>query len=399
MCLLLTGKSNAIRAMYLGNPFMIQDVYSSNSDGVGIMYAAGDGKTLQVEKALPQNVEQATDFIKRLPDDDRELAMHWRMKTHGNIDLSQCHPYKVEDGTWLMHNGILHTGNKADVTKSDTWHFIADYLSGLSIDALHHPGVAEFMGEFIGSNRFAIMSGDGRLTVINKDQGIEHDGIWFSNTYAWMPELFIPTYSPKKTYSNYGGYALGGGHYQWPNEKDDDRVVNIAGAKGKATGSGKKAKTNRTTASGLPSMTRAEFYDFDGPESVDLAIEEYQIEDMADWLAHAPMQTLTYLFERYNVTKYENTGDDTLTRLHVSIRDALVGEDTAKLLGIMSNGHLESRAEAIATSLMYYCNVLPKVTPQDDSGLPLAADDVPSLGDLDDDLDAVLEAKGAMYAG
>ena len=42
MCLLVTGKSNAIRAAFLNTPGLIEDVYASNSDGLGIMYAQGE---------------------------------------------------------------------------------------------------------------------------------------------------------------------------------------------------------------------------------------------------------------------------------------------------------------------------------------------------------------------
>ncbi len=41
------------------------------------------------------------------------------------------------------------------------------------------------------------MTDDGRLTVVNRDDGIEHQDLWFSNTYAWSPELLIPGYDDR----------------------------------------------------------------------------------------------------------------------------------------------------------------------------------------------------------
>jgi hypothetical protein len=137
-------------------------------------------------------------MVAALPNDGRMVACHWRMRTHGNIDLDNCHPYPVNTTTALMHNGILHTGNKADTTKSDTHHFIKDYLTGVGDNALHDPGMLKMLGDFIEGNRFAIMSADGRLSVVNKDQGVESHGLWFSNTYAWEPEILMPEYGRRK---------------------------------------------------------------------------------------------------------------------------------------------------------------------------------------------------------
>ena len=123
---------------------------------------------------------------------------HWRMRTHGAINKANCHPYTVVPGQLeMMHNGILHTGNKADPSMSDTWHFIQDYLAPLSkhgAGLIHEPALVALIAEFIGDNRFAFMTEDGRLTVINRDDGMEHQDLWFSNTYAWSPGLLVPSY-------------------------------------------------------------------------------------------------------------------------------------------------------------------------------------------------------------
>ena len=106
------------------------------------------------------------------------LAVHWRMKTHGHVDLTNCHPYDVVEGkVAMMHNGILHTGNSADPTKSDTWHFIKDFLAEPAAKfpgLVHEKTFLEMCGEYIDSNRFVFMDDEGRLSIVNRDQGIEH---------------------------------------------------------------------------------------------------------------------------------------------------------------------------------------------------------------------------------
>jgi len=226
MCLIITGTSAKIRSTLLNTHGMLSDIYTSNPDGIGIMYATTKG--LKVTKVLPKSVADATQFISRLPTDDRELAIHFRWTTHGHTDLTNCHPYDVVKGyVGMMHNGVLHTGNAADKAKSDTWHFINDYLASPVAEhptLVHNEKFLDMIAEFIGDNRFVFMDGEGKMSHVNKDQGIEHDDLWFSNTYAWSPSRLIPAYQSSYKYASrytgvygsayddyddeYGGYKM-----------------------------------------------------------------------------------------------------------------------------------------------------------------------------------------------
>ena len=188
MCLLITQNQNspALSRDWLA------DFYDYNSDGVGVMYAK-DG-ALIVEKILPVSAE---DFIQFYSNHiaGKNCAFHLRMRTHGDTDLTNCHPYEVlnqqEHGTslWLMHNGILSTGNKADTSKSDTWHYIKDYLRPMlanNPDYAFTPEFAAIIGSHIGaSNKFVLMDEQGRQAIVNQDAGVYWSGLWLSNTYAW----------------------------------------------------------------------------------------------------------------------------------------------------------------------------------------------------------------------
>lgn len=209
MCLLITGTSKQIRATLLDTPGLLDDIFLSNADGVGAMYVTAKG-ALRTPKTLPKNLGQAHAFIAQLPQDNRNIAIHWRMKTHGAINLLNCHPYDVIPGQMaLMHNGILSQGNRADVTKSDTWHYINDVVRPMMEAApalmTNQAWLNLIEADITNSNRFAIMNSAGELVVLNKETGIEHDGMWFSNTYAWSPELLIPDYYKPPKYA-YGGW-------------------------------------------------------------------------------------------------------------------------------------------------------------------------------------------------
>lgn len=167
------------------------DFYDKNSDGLGIMYA--EGGVLHIKKMLPRSATEAHDWYEEHAK-GRECVIHWRMRTHGHTDLENCHPYQVlgEDSgmpLYLAHNGILSTGNKKDISKSDTWHYINDYLRPLLQkypDLAFDPIMVEMIGEHIGSsNKFIFLNADGQISVVNERVFVDYKGAKLSNTYAW----------------------------------------------------------------------------------------------------------------------------------------------------------------------------------------------------------------------
>ena len=148
---------------------------------------------LHTLKALPNSADAAWEFYQQNIK-GKECVIHWRMKTHGLIDLINCHPYSVfGDGSIMpmavMHNGILSTGNKKDVTKSDTWHYVQDYLVPLlekNPELFTMPQFIDVLEAHIGSgNRFVLLNHLGQMSVINRDSFVEYKGALLSNTYAW----------------------------------------------------------------------------------------------------------------------------------------------------------------------------------------------------------------------
>lgn len=213
MCLLITKPADS----NFDEPFL-HGVYQLNSDGIGVMYAE-DGKVV-VRKFLPKNAIEALAFY-RENIQGRACAVHYRMRTHGATDLANCHPYQVisaEEGyeLWLMHNGVLHTGNAKDVLMSDTWHYIQDYLRPI---LLNNPtfflteAFKDLIGDHIGTgNKFTLVDALGNVVTVNEEQGVKFEGAWLSNTYAWETQGRKFTYcAPFKggtSFSRYGS-ALG----------------------------------------------------------------------------------------------------------------------------------------------------------------------------------------------
>jgi hypothetical protein len=193
MCLIIHGPSALIRSTLLDTPSLLAEIFTANGDGLGIMFNASGG--VRVRKWLPQSLKQAVKAVESFPNDDRELAVHWRWRTHGDIDLANCHPYPV-DGGHFMHNGVLETGNAADKTKSDTWHYAKNFLAGGVMAAMaHEPPFLALISDHIGAgNKFVMMTEDGRMSIAGRHRGIDVSGLWFSNTYAWDPVTLDPTW-------------------------------------------------------------------------------------------------------------------------------------------------------------------------------------------------------------
>jgi hypothetical protein len=203
MCLLYqqTAKTKFSNEFFKG-------VYARNRDGIGVMWQA-DGK-MHTEKFLPKNYKEALEFIRKF--DGMEAAVHWRMRTHGDIDLLNCHPYEIRRGLYLMHNGVLATGNRKDTTKSDTWHYIRDYLSVFPTNMLFLPQVVAMIEAHIGSGNKFILMDKHQSVIVGKPRGVQYKDAWLSNTYAWDSSVLYKgakttksTWTTKKT-SAWEGY-------------------------------------------------------------------------------------------------------------------------------------------------------------------------------------------------
>jgi len=96
-----------------------------NPDGWGLMYHDG-GRTRAVKSRHMAEFQRAYDRVR-----DCELGIHFRWRTHGDVNNAMAHPYPILDlhgsTAWLMHNGVLPIATP-DKTKSDTWTWISKAL-------------------------------------------------------------------------------------------------------------------------------------------------------------------------------------------------------------------------------------------------------------------------------
>lgn len=161
-----------------------------NPDGWGLMVA--DQGRVQVRKGFGL----AALLAALAGWQDRELALHLRRRTHGEIRLDQCHPFQLlereRDGEelWMMHNGVIAI-DRPQIDHSDTWHFARFFLRPClaRTPALRHePAFQELVRQAVGASRLLLLDGDGRFIWINRALGCEVAGCWLSNDRALREE-------------------------------------------------------------------------------------------------------------------------------------------------------------------------------------------------------------------
>ena len=159
----------------------IRESWIHNSDGAGFMYH--EDNQLHVVKGLMtlHDFQEAYE-----PHETKETVVHFRIKTHGNKDADNTHPFLVDQDLGMVHNGIIsNVDTKADPTKSDTWHFTDFHLHRFRQDNpkfFLNPIYKSMIEEYIGYSKLIFMDAQGNVEIFNEDKGVWDAGCWFSNS-------------------------------------------------------------------------------------------------------------------------------------------------------------------------------------------------------------------------
>lgn len=181
----------------------------SNSDGLGMM-VRHEGRIL-VEKSVG-NFEEKLKLYRKFRDNPH-WAMHARYKTHGAIDLPNCHPYKIlniDDGDkldlYMMHNGVINTPVDKDIKMSDTWNFIETFLKPIAksnVELLWTIEFSKYVERLIGGSKLLFMRGDDHklpVVIYNEKAGSTVNNCWLSNTHSvydyTRPNNYRTTHTP-----------------------------------------------------------------------------------------------------------------------------------------------------------------------------------------------------------
>ncbi len=193
-----------------------------NRDGWGIMYAE-DGNV------VVQNGMTWDSFLRTYQtiDEAQEMAIHFRWKTHGNVDLANTHPYTVleleRDGRDLqvMHNGIISIPQKHK-NMSDTWHWVRGIVQPMIRkfpDLLEDKDSLELLENTIDGSRILFLDGWGKFTFLNRSYWHDEMGCEFSTS---PPTPGGRRWSNGHYYEDYSEFMIG----------DKSNVHNFVGSAG-----------------------------------------------------------------------------------------------------------------------------------------------------------------------
>jgi hypothetical protein len=189
MCLIIETKKDITIPK-----FVMEDMFQKNNDGFGFMF---------IKDGVVNGVKYHSDdldllYSQYLALQEFEPFIHLRMKTHGDVNQENAHPYDCGNGVWLMHNGVMHECQGPDKSKSDTWYFANEYLRPMLDQVMDIPvflrsrGFQALVASFIGSgNRIVIADSNGTMRYnpdtwhVIKNEDTECVGMRVSNTYAW----------------------------------------------------------------------------------------------------------------------------------------------------------------------------------------------------------------------
>ena len=202
--------------------------WQSNPDGAGFCYFDGDKVQIVKEmKSVKLLHKQYTEVRAKFPDVD--IAIHFRVSTHGRVNSTNCHPFRVSKNTAFIHNGIIQgVGTSPDF--SDTYLFNEGIVKKLPSNFVHNGAILELLATFIGYSKLVIISGN-QSAIVNEDLGHWDGGNWFSNKSYLAPENTRPVSAP---------YSFGG-RYGWEAPSDyftdewDDKSKAVVSSYGSAS--------------------------------------------------------------------------------------------------------------------------------------------------------------------
>ena len=172
MCIAILNTAEAIDEQILIN------CYEGNRDGQGLIYA--ENGQLKIYKTLDLK-EFLNTYYEVRKQIKTPIVIHFRMATHGNIDLENCHPFKVNKNLAFVHNGII--ANYGNGNYSDTYCYNEKRLKTLQNNFLKSRFIREFIAEEIGSyNKLIFMDNHSNYTIVNEEVGIWENDNWYSNS-------------------------------------------------------------------------------------------------------------------------------------------------------------------------------------------------------------------------
>lgn len=177
---------------------VLQKCWDNNPDGAGFMYAS-NGKII-VRKELDSFKSFYKQLSKHRKRNNVDFVIHFRIATHGMIDKRNTHPHRVNQSTWLVHNGVISQKCFNKSSLSDTVHF-TKLLGKLPSNFMLNDSMLELIREYISTDKIIFLNDRGDVKIVNESHGVKKHGCWFSN-HSFQKIAYAYSYQSR----NYGSW-------------------------------------------------------------------------------------------------------------------------------------------------------------------------------------------------
>lgn len=156
--------------------------------GCGIAYIKDERVVIDKEMDVVKFKKLYHKILKKYP--DSPIILHYRKMTDGDINLDNCHPFRIDKHHVFVHNGTIYPckPDKTDVSgKNDTRYFNELVLRKLPAGWFGNPAIAMMFNDFISNSKLAFMRDDGKVWIIGEEKGTQEkkagwdNKVWYSN--------------------------------------------------------------------------------------------------------------------------------------------------------------------------------------------------------------------------
>ena len=188
----------------------LKTAFENNPDGAGFMYQSDLLEAPKMQKGF-FDFDKFYEAYEKVAESDKgyNIAVHFRIATHGTVNKDNCHPFKISSDiadtvlfngradSLIMHNGIISSiMTPRNLPYSDTMNFIAKILCWMK--DLKSKDLIEVLENLESYSKFCIMRRG--FDPILAGLFIEDRGIFYSNsTYKYS---YVNTFQNCKTYLN-----------------------------------------------------------------------------------------------------------------------------------------------------------------------------------------------------
>lgn len=179
----------------------LEQAWTRNKDGGGLMWRDGDGVVKYekgyFEKDLFFARIRALEVVR-----DLDLAIHCRIKTTGDVNKENCHPFVTSHGVTVMHNGVLPYIVPYDFKGSDTAWFVERILSTLTDRWMFNEDVLRMADHITEKSRMLYFHS---RRIYKSGDWKEENGVYYSNDNYKPCVVVTNTYSYPSDYTYNNG--------------------------------------------------------------------------------------------------------------------------------------------------------------------------------------------------